>query len=113
MSDDSPNTVINAVIGALVTIVFSFTMISPVLGGVCAGYLQQTDGARVGAFSGVIAAIPAILLALFIMVLFGFGGGPIFLGFFFLMFVLILVPIYIVALSALGGYLGVYLRDEL
>lgn len=113
MPEESPNTVLNAVIGAVVTIVLSFTVVSPVLGGVAAGYLQREDGLRVGALAGVIAALPAVLLTFLVVGFLGFGAAPVFLGFFFIIVGIILVPIYIIGLSALGGYLGVYLRHEL
>lgn len=112
------DTIINAVLGAVVTVVFSFTGVSPVLGGGVAGYLQRESresGAKVGALSGAFAFIPAVL---FIFVFSGFflmgpmmGGG--FAGGFML---LLVVPFFLawnVGLGALGGYLAVYLREEM
>ncbi len=115
------NTVLNAIIGAVVTIVLSFTGFSPILGGIVAGYLQRGDragGIRIGALSGAIAAIPFLLL----FVVFGgfvftgsmMGGGmglP--GGFVVLLFVgLVFALIWSVGLSAIGGYLGVYIATE-
>lgn len=110
----------NAVIGAVVTVVLSFTGVSPVLGGAVAGYLQRESresGARVGALSGALAFLPFLLFAfLFAGVVFGgvLGGGfglpgPAFVVLF------VVVPTFLVwnvGLGALGGYLGTYLREE-
>ena len=119
MSDG--DTLVNAVIGAVVTVVLSFTGFSPVLGGMVAGYLQRgdrSDGIRVGAISGAIAALPFLLLV------FAFGGflftGSMIgghmgasLGFVFvLLFGFVFALFWSVGLSALGGYLGVYLATE-
>ena len=70
----------NAIIGAVITLGLSFTGVSPLLGGGVAGYLQNEQperGAAVGAISGAIAALPAILLlALAIGVFLLSGPGP-------------------------------------
>ncbi|KAB1190459.1 hypothetical protein GJR96_15890 [Haloferax sp. MBLA0076] len=118
MSDT--NTLRNAVIGAVVTIVLAFTAISPVVGGAVAGYLQQerpNRGARVGAISGVIASIPFLLvLALGVVVFFGtsttggFGAPG---GVELAIILLLIVPLGVLwnaGLSAAGGYVGAYLR---
>lgn len=115
------DTLVNALIGAVVTIVLSFTTISPVLGGGVAGYLQRGDrseGVRIGAISGAIAALP------FLVLFFLFGGFILpgtmmgdgmgipggFVLFLFVMLVFALA--WTVGLSALGGYLGVYVATE-
>lgn len=117
------DTLLNAIIGAVVTVVLSFTGISPVLGGGVAGYLQDESrkrGAKVGALSGVFAFVPFLLFAL---VIFGFfvigpvtGGGPgIPAGIELLVILFLFFPILLVwnaGLGALGGYLGAYLREE-
>ncbi|WP_436933614.1 DUF5518 domain-containing protein [Halovenus marina] len=115
------DTLLNAAIGAVVTVVLSFTTVSPVLGGGVAGYLQRGDpgdGLRVGAISGLIATIPFLLL----IVLFGgflftgsmFGGGLGIPGGFVLvlLFGLILALVWTMTLSALGGYVGAYIATE-
>ncbi|WEL18788.1 MULTISPECIES: DUF5518 domain-containing protein [unclassified Halorhabdus] len=115
------NTLLNAVIGAVATVVFTFVPFSPLVGGAVAGYLQGGDesaGIRVGALSGLIAAIPLVfaltLLATIIPFLPAFGtAGSItalfgILGIIVLMFALV----YSVGLSALGGLLGRYLARE-
>ncbi len=75
MSTD--NTLLNAVIGAIATFGLSFTGISPVLGGALAAYLEggdTGDGLRVGALSGLIAALPLGLLVVAGFALFAFGS---------------------------------------
>lgn len=122
------DTLINAVIGAVVTVVLSFTAVSPILGGAVAGYLQRGDrsrGIRVGAIAGVLAALPFVALVFLVFGVFlsvgfmgrmggpfagapGVAGGFGFVGLVFLLFALA----YSVGLSALGGYVGSYLASE-
>jgi len=112
------DTLVNAVIGAIVTVVFTVLPFSPVLGGAVAGYLQKGDrseGLRVGTYAGLIATIPVVL---FIM-LFGslFFLGAFFapraaIGLFVVFFIFGFALLYTVGLSALGGYLGGYLATE-
>jgi hypothetical protein len=115
------DTIINAVIGAVVTVVLSFTGFSPILGGMVAGYLQRgtrAEGIRVGALAGGIAALPFLLM---VFVVGGFlftgsiladsavvAGGLVFV----LLFGIAIALIWSVGLSALGGYLGVYIATE-
>lgn len=115
------DTYMNAAIGAVVTVVLSFTGFSPLLGGAVAGYLQRgerSDGLRVGAISGAIAAVP-------FLVLFVLFGGFIFTGtmmgpgtgapramVLLLVVGVVFALVWSVALSAAGGYLGVYLATE-
>lgn len=110
------NTLVNALIGAAVTVVLSFTGIAPVLGGATAGYLQangSSDGARVGAISGVVASIPVLLvLALFSVALPFVSIEFAALGIVAIAFVVVFVVGFTVALSAAGGYIGGYLEDE-
>jgi hypothetical protein len=127
------DTLLNAVIGAVVTVVLSFTTVSPILGGAVAGYLQQEsrrDGARVGAISGGIAFLPFILLVVFFFGVFGLfgtvargpmgpgmmGGGVGLPGAVELVIVfLVLFPLVIawnVGLGALVEDLGVVVREE-
>ncbi|MFW5917979.1 MAG: DUF5518 domain-containing protein [Haloferacaceae archaeon] len=115
------DTLLNAVIGAVATVFLTFLPFSPVLGGALAGYLQggdESDGIRVGALSGLIAAIPLVfalvLLATIIPFLPAFGtAGSITALFGFLgIIVLTFVLLYSVGLSAVGGLVGQYLASE-
>ena len=115
------DTLTNAVVGGIASILLAFVPFSPVLGGVVAGYLQGGDrgtGLRVGAYAGVVAAIPLVLFLLFGSLLAGvvlagdalLGVGTVF-GFGF--FVLIVVGgLYTVALGAVGGWLGNYVKYD-
>ena len=115
------NTLINALIGAVVAVVLAFIPFSTVLGGAVAGYLQggdQSAAIKVGALAGVFAAIPLV----FVMVLLGgiipflpaFGSagamGALFGIFAFV--ALLFALLYSVGLSALGGVLGRYVAQE-
>ncbi|MEF8788608.1 MAG: DUF5518 domain-containing protein [Haloarculaceae archaeon] len=110
----------NAAVGAVVTVVLSFTGFSALLGGGIAGYLQGEPpkrGARVGALSGAIAVLPVVLVLVlgFVLVLgqpaaLGVPGGVELAVILFVMFPLLFAVI--IGLSAVGGYLGGYLRTE-
>ncbi|MFC5277730.1 DUF5518 domain-containing protein [Halorubrum rubrum] len=122
---NADDTLLNAVIGAVATIALSFTGISPVLGGALAGYLDggdSGDGLRIGAISGAIASIPVVgflLLVLLVLPFLGVFGFPLEVGIaaggvvVFGVIVVVGGIAYTVALSALGGLLGVYLKEEL
>ncbi|ELZ55924.1 MULTISPECIES: DUF5518 domain-containing protein [Halorubrum] len=125
---DTENTLLNAVVGAVASVLLSVTGIGPLLGGAVAGYLNDdgsgdTDGGlRVGALSGFIASIPIaaiLLVGLVLLPLLGFFPIPLELGLAFGgVFVLGAIAVaggvaYTVVLSALGGLLGVYLKEEL
>ena len=110
----------NAVIGAVVTVVLSFTGFSALPGGGIAGYLQDEPpkrGARIGAISGGIAVLPIVLVLVLGFVLYlgqpaapGIGGGMELAIILLVMFPLLFG--WIIGLSAVGGYLGGYLRTE-
>lgn len=110
------DTLLNALLGALVTVVLAPTGFSPILGGALAGYLQRNgpgDGARVGAVSGLVASLPVLL----VFILFA-GALPFFplriaaVSFVFVLLFAVFVVGYTVALSAVGGYLGGYVEAE-
>jgi len=110
------NSYVNALVGAVVTILLSFIPFAPLIGGAVAGFLERRDGARVGVFAGVFAAIPLFLLLLL------FGGAitvipPIPHGGVESLVVVVLIVVfflllYVVVLSAVGGVVGVYLGEE-
>jgi hypothetical protein len=115
---------LHALIGAVVTVVFSFVPFSPVLGGGVAAYLNDADtgeGVRIGAISGVIAAVPLFVVGLLAVAVFGIftvsgpgmGGTAFGLGGLFLLALVgVFAVAYTVGLSALGGYLGAYFVDR-
>ena len=114
------DTLLNAVIGGIASIVLSFVPFSPVLGGAVAGYLHGGDrgtGVRIGVYAGVVAAIPLALLLFVAVAVFGVfamggrpGGGAILVVFF--LFAAVVVAGIIVGLSALGGWLGNYVKYD-
>ncbi len=112
----APNTLLNALIGAVVTVVTTFFIpLSPLLGGAIAGYLEgesAESGLRVGALSGVMALVPLLVVVPLGLALFIFEPiaavsllviAAIVVGF---------LGVYTVGFSALGGLLGVYLYEE-
>ena len=115
------DTLLNAVIGGIASIVLSFIPLSPVLGGAIAGYLEggtRSTGLRIGVYAGIIAAIPLALFTIAAVAIFGSflaigpgdGGGVIILV--FLLVVLVFMALYTVGLSAFGGWLGNYVRYD-
>ncbi|WP_276272252.1 DUF5518 domain-containing protein [Haloarcula litorea] len=117
------DTLLNALIGAVATAVLSgFVPFAPLFGGALAGYLEggdRDDGLRVGVISGVIGLALSAVLFLFVVVVFlGMvlgGGAPMGFGAFGLVFFLVVAvvgAIYIVGLSAAGGWLGNYVKYE-
>lgn len=117
-TNERPDSTTLAIIGAVVTVVTSFVPFSPILGGTVSGYLRggdSADGARVGAYAGLAAAVPFALLGLFVLgglsvaaVELGLGGLGVFVAL-AVVFSLFVSVAYLVGLSALGGYLGVAL----
>ncbi|MDZ7702613.1 MAG: DUF5518 domain-containing protein [Halobacteriales archaeon] len=112
---------LNALIGAAVTIVLTFIPFSSVLGGAVAGYLEGGelgDGVRVGALSGLLATAPFLLLFFFVgsilsFGLMGMGGGRMLAaGGAFVLLVLVFSLLYLVGLSALGGAVGAAVKGN-
>ncbi|SDQ09537.1 DUF5518 domain-containing protein [Halopelagius longus] len=121
-SDDGTSFWVSALLGALVSIVASFVPFSPVLGGGVAGYLHygtREEGAKVGAVSGALAAVPLVAVLTLVLGALGFltvvenavAGALVF--FTLLLFVVGATLLLSAGLSALGGYLGVYVREEM
>lgn len=112
----TPNTLLNAVLGAAVTALTAFFVpLSPVLGGAIAGYLEgagANSGLKVGALSGAIALIPLLVIVPFVLFVFVFE--PIVAISLLVLFSVVVgfLAVYTVGFSALGGVLGVYLYEE-
>ncbi|MDT3434607.1 DUF5518 domain-containing protein [Haloarcula sp. 1CSR25-25] len=118
------DTLVNAIIGAVATALLSgFVPLAPLLGGGIAGYLEggkRDDGVRVGLLSGVIGL--AISLVFFVVVFVFLAAFLAFvpeaLGVFGAMGLLVLVlgtvmtAAYFLGLSALGGWLGNYVKYD-
>ena len=119
-------TLVNAVVGAVVSVLGTMVVpVAPFFGGAVAGYLQggtRTDGLRVGLVSGIIAVVPAALLALLVFGIFGsflLGMGPgmdglsvglFSFGFLFVFFLGIAAVV--VSLSTIGGWAGNYVKYD-
>lgn len=124
-TDSNRSPVMNAVIGGIAGVILSFVPLSPILGGGIAGYLQhgtRENGLKIGAWAGLVMLIPFIFIGFFLMMLLGLGGisatygvnmgvTPIAFGILGL-FLIALSSLYTVGLSALGGYLGVYIWEN-
>ena len=116
-----PDSITLAIIGAVVTVLTSFVPFSPVVGGMTAGYLRGGEtraGVRVGAYAGVVAAFPAVVVTLCVIgglvgagVELGFGSAGVFLGVALVLSVVV-SGVYLVGLSAIGGYIGVLIAED-
>ncbi len=114
-TEDSSNPIANAIIGAVAGIVFSFVPFAPLLGGGLAAYLQggeTSDGLRLGLLAGLIMLLPYAFAGMFLMVI--LTGAAVESAFGLLVLgTMVFGSVYTVGLSVLGGYLGIYVRQEL
>jgi len=106
--DDSP--IRNAILGTVVTVVTLPILVSPVVGGIAAAYLERGDigtGIKIGGMSGFFALVP-----LFVVGFVHFSRSRLLAdsGFLELMAVLlfesIFLALYVVGLGMLGGMIG-------
>lgn len=103
----------NALLGAFVSAVTSFVPLSGILGGGVAGYLQTDDtwsGALVGALSGLLLALPLVIVAG--VLLFGLAAEGLAVFALFGLFLLLFALTFSIGLSAIGGAVGSYLRKN-
>lgn len=116
------STLLNALIGGVVGVLLSFIPFATVLGGGVAGYLEggdRMDGARVGAIAGLIVFVPLLFVGLAVLVFIpvtptaGAGFGVQLALWVSLLVIVLLAALYTIGLSALGGVLGVYAKNEL
>ncbi|WP_254861514.1 DUF5518 domain-containing protein [Halovivax gelatinilyticus] len=110
-----------ALIGGIVTIVASFVPLAPILGGGVSGYLSRDDrhhGLAIGGLAGLVAAAPVVVGFAILLGGLAIAANALGLGFatvaIALAFVLLtmIAALYVVALSALGGFLGAYLARD-
>jgi len=104
-------------VGASVATVLGFVPFAPVLGGAVSGYLnpnRTAHGFGIGAIAGVFGSLPLLVVGAFTS--FGLlvsGPGEVAAGVAVLFVVTVLISlVYFVVLSALGGYLGGWVRDR-
>ncbi|WP_280537589.1 DUF5518 domain-containing protein [Halopenitus sp. POP-27] len=116
--DTDGNTLLNAAIGAIATTVLTWVPLSPIAGGILAGYLQgpdPEDGTIVGGLSGLFASVPSILILLVVLAFLPLVPDAV-IGFSIAVLVILAILailVYWVALSAIGGLLGSHLRTEI
>lgn len=116
---DESNSLMNALLGAVVTLITSPLLpFAAIFGGGVAGYLQRgsvKEGARLGAIAGVIAAIPTFAVVWFLIGVFvlGMPGIPFGPSSFFAVLFFAGIGGYLVGAGALGGALGSYLRRQI
>lgn len=113
------NTLTNALIGAVVTAILAWIVpLAPIVGGAVTAYLQRGDretGVRVGALSGLLSLVPLALLGIAIVGFIGlFTLDPTGTAVSLIAVVIVLLvgSVYVVGLSALGGYLGAHIVTE-
>lgn len=117
--DREPNTLMNAIVGAVVMLITAPLLpFAAIVGGGIAGYLQRgpsRGGAKVGAFSGALAAVPSFIVVWFVIGVFmlGLTGAPFGPGFIYVIALFIVLLGYFVGAGALGGAVGAYLQKEL
>lgn len=99
----------DALVGAAVTTVLGVVPFSELAGGGVAGYLHGRRGARVGALSGLLAAVPKAGLLFLVAVLFGYAApespGQALAGF---LLVLGGMAAFLGIVGAVAGHLGAY-----
>lgn len=122
------DTFVNALIGAVVTFVAGSIAppVGPVVGGVAAGYLEggeRPEGVRVGVYAGLLGLVPLVGFLLFVGTLLSavglgvgmFAGPPGLLAGGFGLFLVLasgVFAVYVVVLSAAGGWIGNYVKYD-
>lgn len=114
--DRAPSTLLNAVIGTGVSLLFlSFVgPFAPVLGGAVSGYLEGgdlRDGAIVGGVGGLLTAIPILLLAGLVVLLGVFVPEGVPFGVLAVVIAGFLTAL-LVGLGVVGGIAGVYVKQD-
>lgn len=117
--DTRGNTFMNSIVGAVVILLLSYLPFTPAIGGIVTGYLEGDDrieGGKAGVVAGLFAVIPLYLVSLFVVPVFFFApfGVPVIPGnpILFAMVLLLIVGIYLIVFSGLGGFVGSYVADS-
>ena len=118
------DTLVNVLIGAAIN-VFGGPIIpfATVVGGGVAGYLQggsRREGVRVGALAGLVSLLPLLVVGFLFgnLVLglfvggFGFPRAASGIGVLVIFSIVVSAIVYTVAFSAIGGWLGNYLKYD-
>jgi hypothetical protein len=105
------------VIGAIVGALLGFVPFSPALGGAVAGYLDPNptaSGLGAGLLAGVFAALPVFVITIFgsVGLAVGLPNGVVVPATVVVAVGIFLSLVYLVGLSALGGYVGGRFRDR-
>lgn len=109
------STLINGLLGGFAGIFLSFIPFAAILGGVLAGYLeggQPQDGLKPGAIAGLVMFLPVTFISFFLLFILGMAGTPAAIGVLGIV-ILLFSALYSIGSGVLGGYLGVYLKNEL
>jgi hypothetical protein len=109
------STLINGLLGGFAGILLSFIPFAAIVGGVLAGYLeggQPTDGLKPGAIAGLVMFLPITFIVFFLLFIMGMAGTPAAIGILGIV-ILLFSALYSIGSGVLGGYLGVYLKNEL
>lgn len=110
---DAPTFVANALLGAAITVLVSFIPFSGLLGGGVAGYLETADswsGAIVGLASGAILSAPIAAIAIAVAI--GLAAEGLAVWGLALLVGMLFAIAFAIAIPAIGGALGSYLRDR-
>ena len=115
LPERASNTLLNGFVGSAVSVLALFFVgpYSSILGGAVAGYLEGgdlSDGVTVGTIAGFVTVVPVLLfagavLALGVFVPEGLPFGIVLLA------IATLLTILVVGLSAVGGVVGVYVKQ--
>lgn len=111
----TPNWILG-VVGALIGSLLSFIPLSPILGGAAAGYLNpnpETRGLGIGILAGVFGSLPLFVVIIFasIGLIVSVPSETATAVVTVVSVALFLILPYFVGLSAIGGYLGGWLRN--
>ena len=104
------------VAGALISSLLSFIPLSPILGGAVAGYLNpnpESSGLGIGTTAGVFGSLPLLVVIIFTSVglILSAPSETAAAVVTAVSIVLLLILPYFVGLSAIGGYLGGWIRQ--